>query len=181
MQLIGCSSPGCLCISCLQRRWMPEHRANGRLMLIDADRQLECSLGPIAWYRAQAGMHVLMLHKSGKQSMFRSLRPASEVSPSAQALVGAYGADAVRYYFAREVEFGRDGDFAEERFRAIVNSDLANTVGNLLNRTLGLLKKNCGGAVPGDSAAIPQDHPLRSCVAEQARFRCTPVISCGFS
>ena len=90
--------------------------------------------------------------------------------------MGAYGADAVRYYFAREVEFGRDGDFAEERFRAIVNSDLANTVGNLLNRTLGLLKKNCGGAVPGDAAAIAADHPLRSCAAEQARIALLLVI-----
>ena len=84
-------------------------------------------------------------------------------------LVRAYGPDAVRYYFAKEVEFGRDGDFAEERFRAIVNADLANTVGNLLNRTLGLLKKNCGGAVPGDAAAIPPEHPLRSFAAEQVR------------
>ena len=86
-----------------------------------------------------------------------------------QVLVGAYGSDAVRYYFAKEVEFGRDGDFAEERFRAIVNADLANTFGNLLNRTLGLLKKNCGGAVPGDAASIAPDHPLRSFAAEQAR------------
>ena len=94
-----------------------------------------------------------------------------------QVLVEAYGADAVRYYFARVVEFGRDGDFGEERFRAIVNSDLANTVGNLLNRTLGLLKKNCGGSVPGDAAAIPQDHPLRSCAAEQAR--CAVHLPCA--
>ncbi len=85
-----------------------------------------------------------------------------------QVLVGAYGSDAMRYYFAKEVEFGRDGDFAEERFRAIVNADLANTFGNLLNRTLGLLKKNCGGAVPGDAASIEPDHPLRSFAAEQA-------------
>ena len=43
----------------------------------------------------------------------------------AQVLVGAYGSDAVRYYFAKEVEFGRDGDFSEERFRNIVNANLA--------------------------------------------------------
>ena len=40
------------------------------------------------------------------------------------ALVGAYGADAVRYYFLREVVFGQDGDFSEERFRNIVNANL---------------------------------------------------------
>ena len=120
------------------------------------------------------------VHRAGRHMLMRVLghevRPAAKVTllkvlrvASVQVLVGAYGADAVRYYFAREVEFGRDGDFAEERFRAIVNSDLANTVGNLLNRTLGLLKKNCGGEVPGDAAAIAADHALRRCAAEQAR------------
>lgn len=84
-----------------------------------------------------------------------------------QVLVGAYGSDAVRYYFAKEVEFGRDGDFSEERFRNIVNANLANSIGNLLNRTLGLLKKFCGGAVPGDAASVPADHPLRSIVMAQ--------------
>lgn len=58
-------------------------------------------------------------------------------------LVQRFGADAVRYFFLREVEFGNDGDYSEERFINIVNAHLANTIGNLLNRTLGLLKKNC--------------------------------------
>lgn len=77
------------------------------------------------------------------------------------ALVGAYGADAVRYYFLREVPFGQDGDFSEERFRNIVNATLANDIGNLLNRTLNLLKKNCEGCLPIDSNALSADHPLR--------------------
>lgn len=55
----------------------------------------------------------------------------------------------------------QDGDFSEERFRNIVNANLANDVGNLLNRTLNLLKKNCGGALPLAAADIPADHPLR--------------------
>ncbi|PSC70792.1 methionine-tRNA mitochondrial [Micractinium conductrix] len=83
------------------------------------------------------------------------------------ALVGAYGADAVRFYFLREIVFGQDGDFSEERFRNIVNASLANDVGNLLNRTLNLLKKNCGGEIPLDTAGIPADHPLRALAAEK--------------
>ena len=83
-------------------------------------------------------------------------------------LVEAYGPDAVRYYFMREVSFGQDGDFSEERFRNIVNANLANDIGNLLNRTLNLLQKNCGGKIPVDTAFIPDTHPLRLLAAEKA-------------
>lgn len=55
----------------------------------------------------------------------------------------------------------QDGDFSEERFRNIVNANLANDVGNLLNRTLNLLKKNCAATLPLDAAAVPADNPLR--------------------
>ena len=172
-----------------------------------------------------------------------------------RALVGAYGSDAVRYYFLREIAFGQvgawrgwgwgvgavlqrgaascagdlafgrmetgwveggavcrvdpggasrpsepptthhesqatshalslpcaapsppqDGDFSEERFRNIVNAGLANDLGNLLNRTLNLLRKNCGGVVPMDTAAIPADHPLRALAAEKA-----PVVAAAY-
>ena len=63
-------------------------------------------------------------------------------------LVQRFGADALRYYFLREIEFGRDGDFNEERFVAIVNADLANSLGNLLNRTLGMVSKYCQQIIP---------------------------------
>jgi methionyl-tRNA synthetase len=91
-------------------------------------------------------------------------------------LVNAYGADAVRYYFMREISFGQDGDFSEERFRNIVNANLANDIGNLLNRTLNLLKKNCDGKIPLDTATLPEDHPLRSLAAERA-----PMVASSFN
>ena len=47
----------------------------------------------------------------------------------------------------QEINFGADGDYSEERFIDIVNANLANTIGNMLNRTLNLLKKNCDGYV----------------------------------
>lgn len=50
------------------------------------------------------------------------------------ALVAGYGPDAVRFYFMKEVVWGSDGDFGEERFRDIINSALANNIGNLLSR-----------------------------------------------
>jgi methionyl-tRNA synthetase len=46
-------------------------------------------------------------------------------------LVSKFGTDAVRYFFLREVEFGNDGDYSEERFINIVNAHLANTIGTL--------------------------------------------------
>lgn len=76
------------------------------------------------------------------------------------ALVERYGADAVRYYFLKEIEFGRDGDFSEIRFINILNADLANDLGNLLNRTLKIAIKYCDGKVPSPSEALWQDSPL---------------------
>ncbi|DBA97107.1 TPA: hypothetical protein ACH3X1_014878 [Trebouxia sp. C0004] len=86
------------------------------------------------------------------------------------ALVAAYGPDAVRFFFLKEVDFGQDGDFSEKRFRDIVNAALANDIGNLLNRTLNLLKKNCGSAMPADSSQVPDNSPVRHTAQQQVEF-----------
>ncbi|MFB2980431.1 methionine--tRNA ligase [Microseira sp. BLCC-F43] len=79
------------------------------------------------------------------------------------ALVNRYGADAVRYYFIKEIEFGRDGDFNETRFVDILNADLADNLGNLLNRTLSMTHKYCGGKVPNLSGDdIPAENGLKA-------------------
>lgn len=77
-------------------------------------------------------------------------------------LVNRYGADAVRYYFIKEIELGQDGDFSENRFVNILNADLANDLGNLLNRTLGMVQKYCQGKGPGITGEnIADDNPLK--------------------
>ncbi|MEB3161470.1 MAG: methionine--tRNA ligase [Synechocystis sp.] len=77
-------------------------------------------------------------------------------------LIDRYGADAFRFYFLKEIEFGKDGDFNEARFINILNADLANDLGNLLNRTLGMVKKYCQGHGPQLTATdLPPDNPLK--------------------
>lgn len=77
-------------------------------------------------------------------------------------LIEGYGTDAFRYYFLKEIEFGKDGDFNEQRFVNVLNADLANDLGNLLNRTLGMVKKYCQGQAPQLTATdLPPDNPLK--------------------
>jgi len=77
-------------------------------------------------------------------------------------LVDKYGSDAVRYYFLREIEFGKDGDFNETRFINVLNADLANDLGNLLNRTIKMAARYCGGKVPhGEPMSLTDDHRLK--------------------
>jgi len=59
-----------------------------------------------------------------------------------------YGNDVVRYYLARDVTFGRDGDFSEDNLINRLNSDLANDYGNLLHRTLAMIKKHFESKIP---------------------------------
>ncbi len=79
---------------------------------------------------------------------------------------GAYGPDSLRYYLAREVVFGKDGDFSWEQFIQRYNSELANDLGNLLSRTVGMVTQYFGGRVPPGSAW--DDAPARRLRAECA-------------
>jgi methionyl-tRNA synthetase len=63
-------------------------------------------------------------------------------------LIDAFGADAVRYFFLREVPFGQDGGFSPEGIVTRANADLANGLGNLAQRCLSMIAKNCEGRVP---------------------------------
>ena len=63
-------------------------------------------------------------------------------------LVKAYGVDAVRYFFLREVVFGQDGAYSREAIANRINADLANNLGNLAQRSLSMIFKNCDGKIP---------------------------------
>ena len=77
-----------------------------------------------------------------------------------EALLERCGADAVRWYLLRDIPFGDDGDFQQQRFVDLVNNDLANTIGNMLNRTSAMARRWFEGTVPPAGAAQNADHPL---------------------
>jgi methionyl-tRNA synthetase len=70
-------------------------------------------------------------------------------------LADRFGVDALRYFLLREVSFGQDGSYSAEAIVARANAELANSFGNLAQRTLSMIHKNLGGVLPasGDNGA----------------------------
>jgi methionyl-tRNA synthetase len=85
-----------------------------------------------------------------------------------EALVNAYGPDAVRLFFMKEVAFGQDGNFSEHAFRDTVNATLANSVGNMLNRTLAVLRKNYDAGLPYSAVEAAAAAPVPAAVDGEA-------------
>lgn len=75
------------------------------------------------------------------------------------ALIDTFGVDQVRYFLLREVPFGKDGSFSEEAIITRINTDLANELGNLAQRSLSMIAKNLGGVLPepGEFTAADTD------------------------
>ena len=90
------------------------------------------------------------------QKMSKSL--GNVIAPSQ--LVETYGLDQTRYLLMAEVPFGNDGDFSHKSAIRRINADLANGIGNLAQRTLTLIQKNCGAAVPEPGEFTPEDKAL---------------------
>ncbi len=78
------------------------------------------------------------------------------------ALADHYGVDALRYFFLREVPFGQDGNYSHEAIVQRINADLANDLGNLAQRSLSMIAKNCGGRVPEQGELLAADIDILS-------------------
>jgi methionyl-tRNA synthetase len=75
-------------------------------------------------------------------------------------LIDMFGVDQVRYFLLREVPFGQDGSYSEDAIITRINTDLANELGNLAQRSLSMVAKNLGGAVPEPGELTADDTEL---------------------
>jgi len=90
------------------------------------------------------------------QKMSKSL--GNFIAP--QQLVEQYGLDQVRYFMLRELPFGNDGDFSRRAVVNRINGDLANGLGNLAQRVLSLINRNCAAQVPEPGTLAAADEAL---------------------
>ncbi|WP_438725768.1 methionine--tRNA ligase [Parasphingorhabdus sp. DH2-15] len=107
----------------------------------------------------QVFAHGFLLNKGEKMS-----KSAGNVVAPLQ-LAEDYGVDSLRYFLMREVIFGNDGSFSAETIVNIVNADLANSFGNLAQRTLSMLFKNCDGKLLWPLQQAEADIALESKIA----------------
>src|SRR3954451_4908742 len=102
-------------------------------------------------------------------------------------LIRKYGLDQTRYFLLREIAFGSDSDFSHAAMVRRINPALANDYGNLAQRVLSMIAKNCGGTAPepgsltnADKALLDSAHALlgrtRACMAEIASHRALEQI-----
>ena len=92
-------------------------------------------------------------------------------------LVAKYGVDPTRFFLMSEVIFGNDGDFSDERMIYKVNANLSNELGNLCQRIMTLVYKNCGGSTPTEIGEMTEDDITILKSASTLRSRTGEAIS----
>ncbi|NDK32233.1 methionine--tRNA ligase [Nesterenkonia haasae] len=95
------------------------------------------------------------LHNAGEK-MSKSV--GNVVAPAAW--TETYGLDAVRFFLLREFPYGQDGSYTHDAVVGRKNSDLANNLGNLAQRSLSMIVKNCEGTIPEPGELQPEDRKI---------------------
>lgn len=109
--------------------------------------------------------HGFIMMKDGKMSKSKG----NVVYP--EMLIERYGLDATRYFLLRELPFGQDGVFAPESFVERTNFDLANDLGNLLNRTVSMMNKYFDGNIPTENLQATEFDATLKVHAENVRIK----------
>ncbi|MEK4128133.1 methionine--tRNA ligase [Solibacillus sp. FSL W8-0474] len=109
--------------------------------------------------------HGFIMMKDGKMSKSKG----NVVYP--EMLIERYGLDATRYFLLRELPFGQDGVFSPESFVERTNFDLANDLGNLLNRTVSMMNKYFDGEIPTENLQETEFDAALKSHAESVRIR----------
>ncbi len=107
--------------------------------------------------------HGFIMMKDGKMSKSKG----NVVYP--EMLIERYGLDATRYFLLRELPFGSDGVFSPESFVERTNFDLANDLGNLLNRTVSMMNKYFDGVIPTENLEATEFDATLKAHAEDVR------------
>ena len=102
----------------------------------------------------QIVVHGFLFNKGEKMS--KSV--GNVISP--RTLVDHYGCDQLRYFFLRDVPFGQDGNYSHEGIVGRINADLANDLGNLAQRSLTMIAKQCNGTLPEPGAFSDNDKAI---------------------
>ncbi|MFJ7409089.1 MULTISPECIES: methionine--tRNA ligase [unclassified Lysinibacillus] len=109
--------------------------------------------------------HGFIMMKDGKMSKSKG----NVVYP--EMLIERYGLDATRYFLLRELPFGSDGVFSPESFVERTNFDLANDLGNLLNRTISMINKYFDGNIPSENLQSTEFDEALKVHAESVRIK----------
>jgi methionyl-tRNA synthetase len=94
------------------------------------------------------------------------------------ALADCYGVDVLRYFLMREISFGQDGSYSAEAIVTRSNAELANSFGNLVQRVLSFIAKNCGGDIAAEAPVLDADKVLRDKVSLACREHLPSAFSC---